>query len=92
MPLEPVVLVGEGEYNLNVLTDIKVTESYLNLDQNIRNCQNEESFDNCTTKRYLDNVQEQCGCLPIGLSNNVSIRLDKWNAKSTILDAEHPCK
>ena len=76
MSSEPVVLVGEGEYNLNVLTDIKVTESYLGLDQNIRNCQNEEPLDTCTTKRYLDTVQEQCGCLPIGLSNNVSI-LDK---------------
>ena len=48
MPSEPVVLVGEGEYNLNVLTDIKVTESYLGLDQNIRKCQNQEPYDNCT--------------------------------------------
>ena len=73
MSAEPVVLVGEGEYNLNVLTDIKVTESYLGLDQNIRNCQKKESFDNCTTKEYHDSVLDHCGCLPfnIRLSNKV---------------------
>ena len=33
---------GEGEYNLNVLKEIQVTDSYLELDQNTRGCQNKE--------------------------------------------------
>ena len=34
--LEPVILDGEGEYNLNNLMEIAVTDSYLGLDQKIR--------------------------------------------------------
>ena len=31
--LEPVVLLGEGEYNMDNLKEITVTDSYLTLDQ-----------------------------------------------------------
>ena len=34
--LEQVVLVGEGEYNLNALKVIEVTDSYHGLDQSIK--------------------------------------------------------
>ena len=64
---EPVKLIGEGEYNLNILTEIKVTESYLGLDQETRECQNKEPFYNCTTRAYLDNVLKECGCLPANI-------------------------
>ena len=33
MIVEPVKLIGEGEYNINVLTQIKVTESFLGLER-----------------------------------------------------------
>ena len=46
---EPVKLIGEGEYNLNTLKDIVVTDSYLGLDMDVRNCQHEEPYVNCTT-------------------------------------------
>ena len=35
-------MTGEGEYNLNVLKEIRVTESYLGLDKEFRGCQKEE--------------------------------------------------
>ena len=62
--LEPVELIGEGEYNLNDLKEIKVTDSYLGLDEHVRGCQNEKSFHNCTTKHYIDSILKECGCLP----------------------------
>ena len=67
-------LVGEGEYNLNVLKEIKVTESYLGLDSVVTGCQTKESFDNCTTRMYRQTFIDQCKCLPfdIRLSNEVS--------------------
>ena len=34
--VEAVKLIGEGEYNLNALKEIKVTESYLGLDQDVK--------------------------------------------------------
>ena len=53
---EPVNLIGEGEYNLNALKEIKVTDSYLGMrmDQDIKDCQNKEPFFNCTTRKYIN--------------------------------------
>ena len=74
---EPVVMNGEGEYNLNDLKEIKVTDSYLGLDQSVRECQNEEALEKCTTRKYLNALQGECGCLPsnIRLSNASSVRI-----------------
>ena len=63
----PVVLFGEGEYNLNILKEIKVTDSYMGLHQNVRGCQNEEHFVDCTTRNYLQNMRSMCGCLPFAV-------------------------
>ena len=65
--VEPFMLVGEGEYNVNVLTQIQATDSYVGLDQNIKECQDEETLYNCTTRHYMDTILENCGCLPINL-------------------------
>ena len=65
-------LIGDGEYHLDALKKIETTESYLGLDQDVRGCQNEKPFDNCSTRQYIDTLMEQCGgCLPL------SIRLPK---------------
>ena len=65
---EPVKLIGEGKYNLNIMKDIKVTDSYLGLDMKHRGCQNEEPLDNCTTRHYIDTLLQQCGCLPLRIA------------------------
>ena len=57
-------LIGEGEYNLNALKEIKVSDAFLGLDQDVRQCQNEEPMTNCTTRNHLEAMLEQCGCLP----------------------------
>ena len=68
---EPVELNGEGEYNLNVLKEIKTTESFLGLDESARGCENQEPFV-CSTTKYVDTFQGRCGCLPLNmkLENN----------------------
>ena len=70
------MFIGEGrfEYNLDALTDIEVTESFLTLDQDSRECQNEETYSNCTTRHYINAVLQKCGCLPfhMRLSEKVS--------------------
>ena len=65
--LEPVLLIGDGEYNLNVLKEIKVTSNLLELDKNVIGCQNEEPLFNCTTRKYIDSLMYQCGCLPYNI-------------------------
>ena len=57
-------LIGEGQYNLNVMKEIKITDSYLGLTQDITECQNIEPFQNCTTRHYVDTYTKKCGCLP----------------------------
>ena len=67
------MLFGEGQYNINDIKEIKVSQSYLRLDRDVRNCQNNEQFDNCTTTHYLDTILGECGCLPsyMRLTDNV---------------------
>ena len=52
------------EYNLNIIKEIKVTEDFLALSENIRRCQNDESYDECITRIYIDALKQNCKCLP----------------------------
>ena len=67
------MLIGEGEYNLNVLKEIKATDSYVGLGKDVTECQNDEPFFNCTTRKTIDAFQKECGCLPIGLSTSTEV-------------------
>ena len=72
---------GEGEYNLNIVTEEKVTESFLGMDQSVRGCQNEEHYDECTTRQYIEKMKEKCGCLP--LSSALSDQVNFFTHQST---------
>ena len=61
------VLNTGKEYNLNVVKEIKVTNDFLGLDEQIRKCRNEEPFKDCKTKNYNEIILEQCGCLPFSI-------------------------
>ena len=61
---DPVTLPGKGQFNLNILKEISGTDSYLGLDQDVRGCQNDEPYDNCTTRQYIQAIRDTCGCLP----------------------------
>ena len=61
---EEVKFIGDGEYNLNALTSIEVTDSYLGLDQDVRKCQSDETYQTCTSRQYHDTFLGHCGCLP----------------------------
>ena len=69
------MLIGEGEYNINVMTETKVTESFLGLDQDVRECQNKEPTENCTTRRYHDTMLRECGCLPFNIRTSNKVYL-----------------
>ena len=44
-----------------------VTESFMGLDRDIRKCQNFETYNDCKTQLYIDNMRQECGCLPLSL-------------------------
>ena len=68
-------MIGAAKYNLNGLKEIKVTESYLGLQPNVRGCQNEKELYNCTTKYYKDTMLEHCGCIPLDIAIEINVIL-----------------
>ena len=52
---------------MNDLREIKVSESYLGLDQDVRKCQNKEPYNNCTTRQYHNTILGECGWLPLNM-------------------------
>ena len=66
-------MVGEGEYNLDDFRQIKVTESYLGMDGDTKECQNEEPLHNCTTRQYMETLLDECECLPLNLRTSKEV-------------------
>ena len=65
------------------MKEISVTEDFLTLDKTIIKCQNEESLQDCKTRKYFDAVVEQCKCLPFAIRNNYEVSLHKRKSHST---------
>ena len=61
-------MFGGGEYNI-VFEKVSVTDSYLGLKKDVRNCQEtEEDYQQCVTKIYVQRLREKCQCLPLSMS------------------------
>ena len=60
----------EYEYNLDALTMIDATDSFISQDETVRNCSMEPLF-NCTTRKYLEALLDRCRCLPLSLNKVV---------------------
>ena len=51
-------LTGEGQFNLNSLNEIEITEAFTSLDDETKGCRiSEESHDDCTTREGFKNLQ-----------------------------------
>ena len=66
--LEPLNLLGEGSYNLNVVKEVKTTDHFLDMDLKDRGCQDDVPFEKCTTSKTLDAMFHKCQCLPLHLN------------------------
>ena len=66
----PVVLLGEGDFSLTDVKDIKVTEEFLGLGEEITNCQTEEQRADCVTRGLRERVLSLCACAPIYLPSH----------------------
>ena len=53
---------------MNDMKEIIVTDSYLELDQNVRACQNDESLHSCSTRLHNAAFLAQCGCVPFHMT------------------------
>ena len=75
--LDSLILNGEGNYNLNVVKEMKVTDSFIGLPHGVKQCQNKEVYLDCKTKEFLEALVNTCMCLPFSLKyfndSNISI-------------------
>ena len=72
--LDPVGLFGEGEFNINNIKEIAVTESFMGLDRDTRKCQNIETYVECKTRLHVEQLKQECGCLPLSLSLSEKVK------------------
>ena len=59
------------------MKEIKVTDSFLGFDKDVRGCQNEEPYSNCTTRKYRYTILKECGCLPLNIRLGYKVCLYK---------------
>ena len=74
--LDSLKLPLDYEYNLNAVKEIKVTESFLGLEEHVKNCQTEEAIEDCKSKHYIDNLLQQCKCIPLSIRTNDKVDPD----------------
>ena len=66
----PIILHGEGNYQLWTIKSIKVTEEFLGLGERTTNCQTEESRADCLTRKYRAKLVDTCHCVPFSLRSH----------------------
>ena len=66
---EPLRLYGGGDYELTNVKEINVTEEFLELEEDVKKCQDKEPVVDCEAREYLESGRNQCGCVPYHLRN-----------------------
>ena len=72
-----------GSYVMSALKKMRGTASFLALPDGARNCQI-ETFESCQTRRYMEEVQERCGCVPWVLRAPLSYQVVRISILSAV--------
>lgn len=72
---EPLRVYGEGQYNLNSVKEIKVSESFLGLSESVRECQNREASETCKSRKYVETLLKNCKCLDFSIHHLYGVEL-----------------
>ena len=56
------------------MKEIKVTKDFIGLGEDIIECQNDESYDDCTTRHYTNDLLVKCKCLPFGMGQLTQVK------------------
>ena len=76
---DPVEIFEEGQYNFLSLKEIVVTDSFMGLDRETKNCQNVEAYDKCKTQSHIQKLRQECGCLPLALRLSEKVNFKEWS-------------
>ena len=67
--LAPLKLYGSGSFALSAVKQILPTEDFLGLNDDIKKCQDQETYEECTTRAFTRDITEKCLCTPFALRN-----------------------
>ena len=67
--LDPVELIGEGNYEVEEVKEVAITDDFVTLDEDSRKCQIVSTFEDCVTQYFLKALIDNCHCLPYNLQN-----------------------
>ena len=65
----PVIRYGGGNFGLKNLKEIKVTSSFLGLEEDIRKCGGEQTKVDCNTEYLMKEIVETCKCVPLHIKD-----------------------
>ena len=65
----PLKLKLQKQYWLNVLKEFTTTDSFMTLDVEDRECENESLYD-CNTRKFKEALINKCQCLPFQMISN----------------------
>ena len=53
-----------------------MTDGFMTLDEPVIKCQNEENYDDCKTRKYVDALKKKCECLPSSIVTPKQVELN----------------
>ena len=72
---EPLSISDEGNYALTAVKEIYATEDFLGLDEKTKQCQSEETLEDCRMEKYLKDGLNKCKCTPYGIRNYSNVEV-----------------
>ena len=63
----PLVLSGDGHFSLSGVKEVRVSQEFVGLGQEITSCQTARSRADCLTGDYLARAMETCHCAPLSI-------------------------
>ena len=71
------MLSGEGHFSLSGVKEMKVTEAFVGLGEEITHCQTGQSRADCLTGKYLARALNTCHCAPLNIISHYDTQVDK---------------
>ena len=80
----PLVLGGEGHFSLSGVKEVKVTEDFVGLGEEITRCQTGQSRADCLTEKYLARALSTCHCAPVNIISYYDSQVDNKVVKTSM--------
>ena len=62
-------MYGSGIYSLQAVKEVKVTEEFKSLNEDRKNCQTDETLEDCLETALWTKTKDECNCIPFEIMN-----------------------